>query len=171
MATKETGTGALPADVLRVLKDEDRNATVVMLERAVADGDPDFDRITFLARSLLDTPIALVTLLDADWQKFQSCIGVDLPGTPAEISFCSHAIASDARITVVDDPTSDPRFATNPLVTATSTSASTPARRSSFGIRGLARSACSIAPSAPYRRPSSRSNSPCSRTLRRAFSR
>lgn len=117
MTEKAYRAGALPPEVLRILKDEGRVAAVSMIEQAISVDDPDFDRITRLAGSLIDAPIALMTLVREDWQSFQSRIGTDLPGTPTDISFCAHAIAADAPVTVVTDPVNDARFANNPLVT------------------------------------------------------
>lgn len=114
--TGEAETGGLPDDVLRVVLDETRVATLATIDRAATAGDADFDRITRLASSLFQAPVALVTLLGPDWQSFQSCVGTDLPGTPVGISFCAHSIASNDRVTVIADPLHDPRFAGNPLV-------------------------------------------------------
>ena len=116
MTGKAGDKGGLPPDVLRIIADEDRLAAITTIGGAVAPGDADFDRITQLASSLFQAPVALVTLLGPDWQSFQSCVGTDLPGTPVGISFCAHSIASNDRVTVVADPLHDPRFADNPLV-------------------------------------------------------
>ena len=84
--------------------------------------EPLFDSLTELAARTFETPIALIALLDAHRQWFKASIGLDFAGTARDISFCQrasfcqHAILSDA-VFVVLDPTSDPRFADNPLVT------------------------------------------------------
>jgi GAF domain-containing protein len=76
-----------------------------------------FDRITRTARRLLDVPISLVTLIDADRQWFKSCQGVDdLRETPRDISFCGHAILEQQAF-IVPNALHDKRFADNPLVT------------------------------------------------------
>jgi signal transduction histidine kinase len=56
-----------------------------------------FDRLTRLAARLLDAPVSLVTLVDADRQFFKSCIGLPEPWasarqTPLSHSFCQHAV-------------------------------------------------------------------------------
>ena len=74
-----------------------------------------FDRVTRLAKQVFDTPIALVSLVDADRQWFKSRQGLDATETPRNISFCGHAILDD-KILVVNDATDDQRFCDNPLV-------------------------------------------------------
>ncbi len=75
-----------------------------------------FDRITRLAAQVLNVPIALVSLVDADRQWFKSCAGLDAVETPREVAFCAHAIMQAAPL-IVADATQDVRFSANPLVT------------------------------------------------------
>ena len=74
-----------------------------------------FDRVTRLAKQVFSTPIALVSLVDADRQWFKSAQGLDAPETPRNISFCGHAILDD-KIMIVNDAAEDQRFCDNPLV-------------------------------------------------------
>ncbi len=75
-----------------------------------------YDRITRLAQRLFEVPISLVTLVDRDRQWFKSVQGLELRETPREQAFCAHAIQGDDPMQV-PDALSDPRFASNPLVT------------------------------------------------------
>ncbi len=74
-----------------------------------------FDRLTRLAKNLLGSPIALVSLVDTDRQWFKSKQGLDVEQTGREISFCGHAINQED-IYYVPDTLVDQRFADNPLV-------------------------------------------------------
>ncbi|HEI8864991.1 TPA: sensor domain-containing diguanylate cyclase [Serratia odorifera] len=74
-----------------------------------------FDRITRMARRLFRVPIALV---DENRQWFKSNCGLSAQETSRDISFCGHAILGDD-ILMIPDTLQDPRFADNPLVTAT----------------------------------------------------
>jgi len=75
-----------------------------------------FDRITRMAAQLFGLPVAAVSLTDADRQWFKSRVGLALPETPREQSFCSHAILGEQPM-LVFDAQQDLRFAGNPLVT------------------------------------------------------
>ncbi len=77
--------------------------------------DPHLDRLLELATELLDTPIGLISLIDADRQWFIARQGLDLEETPRKMAFCAHAIAGNG-VLVVPDALEDPRFNTNPLV-------------------------------------------------------
>ncbi|AWJ93132.1 two-component hybrid sensor and regulator (plasmid) [Azospirillum baldaniorum] len=80
------------------------------------DPEPEFDTITKLAAGVFDTPIVLVSLVDAGRQWFKSRQGLDIVQTPRDVAFCAHAILQDEPL-VVPDATQDKRFSCNPLVT------------------------------------------------------
>lgn len=73
------------------------------------------DRIVQQASTLLGLPISLVSLIEADRQRFAACLGLSAEGTPREHSFCTHAIMEDEPF-IVPDARNDLRFASNPLV-------------------------------------------------------
>jgi len=77
----------------------------------------EFDNLTRLAAQLCQSPIALISLLDASRQWFKSKVGIDIEQTSREISFCAHAILQPGLL-IVPDVQQDPRFAHNPLVQA-----------------------------------------------------
>lgn len=78
--------------------------------------EADFDRITAIAKSLFDVPLALITFIDKDRQWFKSCIGVDASETTRDVAFCAHAIMSED-VLVCLDARKDNRFKKNPFVT------------------------------------------------------
>jgi diguanylate cyclase (GGDEF)-like protein/PAS domain S-box-containing protein len=83
-----------------------------------SEADPAYQGLAELAARLLGTPIAAISLIDADRQWTKAGVGlVHGDEDPRDIAFCAHAIASDADPFVVRDAASDPTFAGNPLVT------------------------------------------------------
>ncbi|HTE17328.1 MAG TPA: PAS domain S-box protein, partial [Armatimonadota bacterium] len=79
--------------------------------------DAAFDRLTRLATRLLDAPVSLVTLVDAERQVFKGCTGLPEPWaslreSPLSHSFCQHTLGSPAPL-VVDDARRDPCLCEN----------------------------------------------------------
>lgn len=60
----------------------------------ILDSDPEtsFDQLTFLASSVCNTPIALVSFIDKDRQWFKSSIGLDPHELPRHLSACNETI-------------------------------------------------------------------------------
>ncbi|AKM08545.1 PAS domain-containing protein [Pelagerythrobacter marensis] len=78
--------------------------------------DSELTEIVRFAASLCDTPVALITLVESERQKFLAHTGVDIDSTPRSTSFCAYAMMK-GDILVVPDATQDPRFANFELVT------------------------------------------------------
>jgi serine/threonine-protein kinase len=75
-----------------------------------------FDDLARLAAEICGTEIALITLVDSDYQWFKARVGVEQEGTSRDLSFCGHCINHQDPL-VVEDTHKDARFVDNPLVT------------------------------------------------------
>ncbi|TCN32527.1 PAS domain S-box-containing protein [Sinorhizobium americanum] len=64
--------------------------------------DSDFEPLARLAASLFDAPIALVTLVDHEWEWFKAAVGTTETRTRTEESFCAHAIGDRGPFLVLD---------------------------------------------------------------------
>ena len=79
-----------------------------------------FDRLTRLTSSVLNVPVALVSLVDSDRQFFKSCLGLPQPWaaqrqTPLSHSFCQHVVESRQAL-VVSDAREHPLLRNNPAI-------------------------------------------------------
>lgn len=80
------------------------------------EGDAELAAITDFAAKLCDAPIALVSLVEAEQQRFVARTGLAAGSTPRSMSFCQYAMTMD-RAMVVPDAREDQRFRDNALVT------------------------------------------------------
>ncbi len=97
----------------------DRKRLDALAEYEVMDTEAEeaFDEIVFIAKTVCQTPIALISLVERDRQWFKARIGLDACQTPIEQSVCSHGMHSD-ELLVIPDLTADPRTRGNQLVEA-----------------------------------------------------
>lgn len=77
--------------------------------------EPSFDLFVERARCLCDTPIALVSLIDAERQWFKARAGIEGCETPLETSVCAIAIRQ-GYLFQIEDLARDPRTARMSLV-------------------------------------------------------
>jgi PAS domain S-box-containing protein len=80
------------------------------------DDDPELAAIARFAARLCEVPMALVSLVEEERQRFLANAGIEAKETPRDISFCNHAMLGD-ELMEVRDAAIDPRFAANPMVT------------------------------------------------------
>ncbi len=87
-------------------------------ELAILDSppDPSFDRLTRLACTIFQTPVAFVSFIDQSRQWFKSKEGpIQIDQTPRTEAICAYSILND-EVTVIPDAREDFRFRQNSLV-------------------------------------------------------
>ncbi|WJY25296.1 HWE histidine kinase domain-containing protein [Alteriqipengyuania flavescens] len=78
--------------------------------------DGELERVARFAAKLCDAPVALVTVVEKERQRFLATEGIDERETPRPTSFCAHAMLGSDPLEI-PDATVDERFSDNPLVT------------------------------------------------------
>ena len=108
-----------PADVGVRTHPNEKDRLDSLYSYAILDTEPEpsFDSLTRLAARVCRTPLAGVSLVDSDRQWFKAFVGGEPMNGPREHSLCSDLVA-DGQLLVVPDASCDPRYASNPQVTA-----------------------------------------------------
>ena len=96
--------------------EEARTPVLISYGLDALEDDPELAEITRFAAALFQAPIALVSLVEEERQRFLVRAGLEERETPRPISFCAHAMLEPEPM-VIPDARLDPRFDTNPLVT------------------------------------------------------
>lgn len=104
-------------DGMREWTEEERLVALRRARLLDTEAESEFDELARLAAQVCESPVALVSLVDAGRQWFKARVGIDLRETPIEQSVCRHAIRQ-TDLFVVPDLISDGRFADNGLVVA-----------------------------------------------------
>jgi PAS domain S-box-containing protein len=94
-------------DRLRVLRDYHLDSL---------EDDPELAQIARFTSRLCEVPVALVSLIEEERQRFLAREGLAERETPRGVSFCAHAMLQNG-LMEIRDATLDERFADNPLVT------------------------------------------------------
>ncbi len=100
-----------------LLADDEEHRLAAVQRYNILDTDPDdaFDRITHLACRLLDVPIALVSIVDADREWFKARRGIEIAQIARAVALCAHSVATGLPFTATDVQ-AEPGFAENPIV-------------------------------------------------------
>lgn len=109
----------IPVPMMKaVLPDHEKKRLAALKQYQILDTPAEavFDDLTNLAAQICDTPIALISLVDAERQWFKSKLGLTVSETPRNVAFCNYAIWQKEPL-IVEDAWKDARFANNALVT------------------------------------------------------
>jgi len=106
----------LANDSAQQLDEIARARVMALYDLAGAREEGALDDIARFAGQLCDTPVALVSVVEEQFQRFLARVGTDLAETPRSQSFCAHAMHGH-KVMEVPDAARDPRFADNALVT------------------------------------------------------
>jgi PAS domain S-box-containing protein len=100
------------------LSDNEKKRLAALYQYQILDTPAEavFDDLTSLAAQICETPIALISLVDAERQWFKSKLGLTVSETDRSLAFCNYAILQNDPL-IVEDAWKDPRFAKNNLVT------------------------------------------------------
>ncbi len=97
---------------------DERQRLRKLYDYAVLDTEPEpnFDRLAWIAARVFKTPIATLSLADAERHWFKARVGVEGREMPRRMSFCNETISGE-QVFVVPDARADARFAAAPVVT------------------------------------------------------
>lgn len=80
------------------------------------DPDSKLEQLLQVLATLMDVPIALISVIDRDKQFFRAKVGLDADSTRREDAFCDQVVAHNQPL-IVENAVLDSQFANNPLVT------------------------------------------------------
>ena len=102
----------------RAAVDAERERLAALQRYRVLDTPPEepFDRLARLAARVLGTPIAAVTLVDADRVWFKAEIGLGVGQLPRCLALCTRSVAGEGPIYELPDALADPTLRGNPLL-------------------------------------------------------
>lgn len=88
-----------------------------VLEVGILDSgfETQFDSLVQHASEIFGVPVSVITILDGQRTWFKGVHGVDVREIGREVAFCSHVVATGARM-IVEDASLDARFSSNPFV-------------------------------------------------------
>lgn len=99
----------------RPANEAERQAEVERVPEAAL-ADPRLGEILEEVRALLGTPMATLSIIDGDVQRFVARRGLDIAETPRATAICAHSLDGDRQVRTYADLNADKRFRFNPLV-------------------------------------------------------
>ncbi|WP_419736298.1 EAL domain-containing protein [Pseudomonas sp. COR18] len=100
--------------------EQDERLRLVEVDRLTSElssgSDPVLNSVVSMLCAYFNVPIALVSIIDRDYQIFKARIGMALERTPKELSICAHCLGQETVLEICDAQT-DSRTVDNPLVT------------------------------------------------------
>lgn len=98
----------------------DSQAAEILDQYSILDTPPElmFDDLTSMAKTICDTPMAVLSLVDQNRVWFKSKIGITQKEVPANAAICTFAMHHED-VFVIPDAQIDPRFRQNPMVAGT----------------------------------------------------
>lgn len=97
------------------LEDKTRLASLQAYGPSAMERDHGLDTLCNMVRLTLGVPMAAVSLVGAETTHHVGMSGVEFGKVPTRHTFCSHTIEGNVPM-VVEDASTDPRFAANPFV-------------------------------------------------------
>jgi len=92
-----------------------RLAAIAHYDVVETEAEEAFDEIAFIASQVCHAPIALISLMDRDRERFKARMGFELAELPLEHAICRHGLAS-TELMSIPDLSRDARTMANPLV-------------------------------------------------------
>jgi PAS domain S-box-containing protein len=105
-----------PAPSLAPCSEEERATVLASYGLDTLEDDPELASVVGFAARLCDAPMAVLSMVESERQRFLARIGLDGRETPRSQSFCAHTMLEPAPM-IVTDATGDARFRDNALVT------------------------------------------------------
>lgn len=100
-----------------LVSEADRLRALEALQVLDSAAERQFDALALAASAVCGTPIARISLVDAERRWFKAVVGLEgVSQTPRLGGFCAHAMESEA-VFEVFDAAQDPRIDSHPLVT------------------------------------------------------
>ena len=109
-----TLAGSAHSDLV-VLDDEARLAALARYRIVDTIPEQAYDDVVEIAASLIQAPVALLTLLERDRQWFKAKIGTDLESAAAQRSLCQRLMEQPTSVLLIEDTHNDDRFMRGPL--------------------------------------------------------